>query len=92
MVEVTGAVATSGTYERGAHLIDPRSGRHLARAASATVCGPDLGTADALATALAVGGGEVLEILEDLEGYEGLTIGHDGARSSTTSFPFAHEG
>ena len=27
IVELTGAIATSGTYERGEHLIDPRSGR-----------------------------------------------------------------
>ncbi len=53
-VELTGAVATSGTYERGAHLIDPWSGKPAARVASATVTGPDLGLADALATALAV--------------------------------------
>ena len=30
IVELTGAIATSGTYERGAHLIDPRSGRPAA--------------------------------------------------------------
>ena len=55
IVELTGAIATSGTYERGEHLIDPRSGRPAARAASASVTGPDLGLADALATA--AGGG-----------------------------------
>ena len=56
IVELTGAIATSGSYERGNHLIDPHSGRRAARAASASVTGPDLGLADALATALAVAG------------------------------------
>ena len=52
----TGAIATSGTYERGAHLIDPHTRRPATRLASASVTGPDLGLADALATAVAVAG------------------------------------
>ena len=43
-----------GDLRRGEHLIDPWSGKPAARVASATVTGPDLGLADALATALAV--------------------------------------
>jgi thiamine biosynthesis lipoprotein ApbE len=54
------------------------------------VTGPDLGLADALATALAVGGDEVLTLLKDVEGYEGFTIGHDGAWKWTNGFPFVH--
>jgi thiamine biosynthesis lipoprotein len=46
-----GAVATSGAYERGPHIVDPRTGRPPAGALSVTVVGPDLGTADAYATA-----------------------------------------
>jgi thiamine biosynthesis lipoprotein len=45
------AVATSGAYERGAHIVDPRTGRPPRGVLSVTVCGPDLGTADAYATA-----------------------------------------
>lgn len=88
---VDGGIATSGTYERGAHLVDPVRGVHRTAVASATVCGGDLGLADALATALAVGGDAVLARIEDLGGYEALTIGHDGAWSHTSSFPFAPE-
>ena len=40
VVYLTGAIATSGTYERGHHLIDPHTGRAIARAASASVTGP----------------------------------------------------
>lgn len=45
------AVATSGAYERGAHVLDPHRGRPATGLLSATVVGDDLGTADAYATA-----------------------------------------
>ena len=51
-----GAIATSGTYERGAHIFDPASGTIAIGAKSATVIGPDGGLTDALATALMVEG------------------------------------
>lgn len=43
----SGAIATSGTYERGEHIRRVESGL-----ASVTVTGPSLGTSDALATAV----------------------------------------
>jgi len=92
VVYLTGAIATSGTYERGNHLIDPHTGRPAARAASASVTGPDLGLADALATALAVAGAPGLDMAEALDGYEALIIAPDGSRRWTQHFPFApHE-
>lgn len=51
-----GAIATSGTYERGAHITDPCTGVIAIGAKSATVLGPDGGLTDALATALMVTG------------------------------------
>lgn len=45
------AVATSGLYERGPHIVDPYTGRPAEALASVTVIGSDLGTADAYATA-----------------------------------------
>lgn len=92
VVEPPGAVATSGDYERGPHLIDPRTGEALARLASATVSGPDLGLADALATGLAVGGMAALPALAALEGYEALAIERDGRWRWTPGFPFADQG
>ena len=89
IVELTGAIATSGTYERGEHLIDPRSGRPAARAASASVTGPDLGLADALATALAVAGEPGLALIDGLDGYEALVINPDGSKQRTKRFPVA---
>ncbi len=45
------AVATSGAYERGPHILDPFTGRHATGLSSVTVVGSDLGTTDAYATA-----------------------------------------
>jgi len=53
---VDGAIATSGDYERGAHIHDPFTGTIAIGARSATVIGPDGGLCDALATALMVAG------------------------------------
>ena len=92
VVDLRGAIATSGTYERGDHLIDPFTGAPASAVASASVTGPDLGLADALATALCVGGDAVLPLIEGLADYEAFTIGHDGARRSSAHFPFAHSG
>jgi len=91
VVELRGAIATSGTYERGDHLINPRTRGRATAVASASVVGPDLGLADALATALCVGGDEVLARVEGLGGYEAFTIGYDDTRQSTSHFPFAHQ-
>lgn len=51
-----GAVATSGTAERGAHIVDPRTGAPATAIRSATVVAPDLVTADVWATAAVVAG------------------------------------
>ncbi len=52
----SGAVATSGTAARGAHLYDPVADVQVGRAGSSTVVGPTLLWADIWATALFVGG------------------------------------
>lgn len=51
-----GAVATSGTAERGAHLIDPLRGSPVAGLISATVVAQSLTLADAWATVAALAG------------------------------------
>jgi thiamine biosynthesis lipoprotein len=45
------AVATSGSYERGDHIVNPHTGRPPTGLRSLTVVGPRLATADAFATA-----------------------------------------
>ena len=90
VVAVEHAVATSGGYERGTHLVDPRTGQRTAGAvASASVTGPSLALADALATGLAVGGDEALDVIAGIDGYEGYMIALDGHEAATTGFPFA---
>ena len=51
--------------------------------------GPDLGLADALATAVAVAGEPGLALIDKLGGYEALIINSDGSRRGTKSFPIA---
>lgn len=81
------AVATSATYERGAHIIDPATGEPTADIASATVVGPDLGTADAFATAVFVMGEAGVDWIEDQPGYDAYVISHDGVTRWSRDFP-----
>lgn len=89
ILEVERCIATSGCYERGQHLVNPFDGSRPSGVASASVTGPSLTIADALATALAVGGGEVLAQIGALEGYEGYMIAADGEEASTDGIVFA---
>jgi FAD:protein FMN transferase len=82
------ALATSGTYERGPHLVDPHTGRPGARAASASVTGTDLGLVDALATALAVGGDDAFERITATGTTDAYLVRADGSERRTAGFPF----
>ena len=88
VVELRAALATSGTYERGAHLIDPRTGLPAETAASATVAGPSLAMCDALATGLAIGGSDAFAAGAALDGYEAYVIRADGSESATAGMVF----
>jgi FAD:protein FMN transferase len=77
------AVATSGAYERGRHIVDPRTGRAPQGVASVTVLGPDLAMADAYATAAFAMGVEGPAWTAGLDGYDALTILADGRVLST---------
>jgi thiamine biosynthesis lipoprotein len=81
------AVATSGAYERGAHIVDPRTGDPPEGVLSVTVLGPDLGTADAYATAAFAMGVDGPAWTAGLDGYEALTILSDGRVLSTRGVP-----
>ena len=78
---VDGSVATSGDYEKGAHVVDPHTGLIAIGARSATVIGPDGAICDALATALMVDGLDAQKWIgrEELAEYSFWTINrHDG--------------
>ena len=74
------AVATSGTAERGAHIIDPRTGRPVTAIASATVVGPSLTFADAYATAAAVLARDAVRWIDDRPDYAALLVTAEGDR------------
>ena len=88
VIDVTGplGVATSATYERGAHIIDPHSGQPTTELASVTIVGPDLTYADAYATAVFVMGIPGLDWLAKHPDYEGYAITHDAITVSTPGF------
>lgn len=71
------AIATSGAYERGEHIIDPRTGRAPDGLLSMTVVGPSLTYADAFATAAFVMGESGLHWIAGVDGYEALAITRD---------------
>jgi FAD:protein FMN transferase len=81
------AVATSGQYERGEHVLDPHTGAAPEGVLSVTVTGPVLGAADAYATAAFAMGREGPAWTASLDGYEALTILADGTVLSTQGFP-----
>jgi FAD:protein FMN transferase len=80
------AVATSGVAERGAHIIDPHTGRAAAGLASITVAGPRLTLADAYATAAFAMGAAARDWVESLDGYEAFAITPTGATWQTGGF------
>ena len=71
------AVATSGLYERGGHIRDPRTGRVPDDLLSMTVVGPTLALADAYATAAFAMGERGLEWIARQPGYGGLAMTRD---------------
>lgn len=77
------AIATSGDYVRGAHTIDPRTGRPLApHVASVSVLHDRAMLADAWATALTVLGPEAGAALAEREGLAARTLTREGAAMS----------
>ncbi len=76
VVQSNTAVATSGLYERGCHIVNPL-GAELG-AYAATVVGAPLYLADALATAVVAGGEQVLAKIAQQRQFRGLLVTVDG--------------
>ncbi|MGZ4357002.1 MAG: FAD:protein FMN transferase [Gaiellaceae bacterium] len=82
------AVATSGAYARGEHIVDPHTGRPPSGILSVTIVGRELATADAYATAAFAMGPELApHWTARLEGYEAMTILADETVFKTRGFP-----
>ena len=71
------AVATSGSYERGRHIVDARTGRPSGELLSLTIAGPRMTWADAYATAAFAMGTEGIGWVSEQPGYSvyGITAG-----------------
>lgn len=80
------AVATSGTYEKGAHILDPHTGLPREDLLSVTVVGPDLVEADVYATAAFAMGPAGLDFMESVRGYEAYAIDRNLVGRWTSGF------
>jgi thiamine biosynthesis lipoprotein len=69
-----GAVATSGNYERGAHIINPMTKKPARELLSVTVTGPDIIKADILATACFAMGPKAVEFMKSQAGYQAMIV------------------
>jgi thiamine biosynthesis lipoprotein len=68
------AIATSGTAERGAHIVNPFTARPATELASVTVTGTSLTRVDAYATAAFAMGAGAGAWLESMPGYDGFVV------------------
>jgi thiamine biosynthesis lipoprotein len=80
------AVATSGTAERGEHVIDPHTSRPPDALASLTLVGRHLTDVDAYATAAFAMGSAARDWVDRTSGIEGLGVTLDGATWRTDGF------
>jgi thiamine biosynthesis lipoprotein len=85
------ALATSGAYIRGEHIVDPHSGRAPSGVLSVSIAGPDLATADAFATAAFAMGEAGPSWTAMLRPFEAYTILADETTLVTPGFPLARE-
>ncbi|WP_063728830.1 FAD:protein FMN transferase [Streptomyces sp. RTd22] len=81
------AVATSGTAERGAHILDPHTGEPATALASLTLTGHGLTQTDAYATAAFAMGAGARAWTAALAGHEALGITTTGEIWHTPGFP-----
>lgn len=79
-------IATSGTYERGEHIYNPKDKRRDIEIVSITVIGPNIYEADRFATAAFAMGEKGIYFIEQLVGFEGYMIDLEGIATFTSGF------
>lgn len=81
------SLSTSGDYERGDHILDPRTGKSAAFCQSVTIIGKNMAETDALSTAVFVlGSGKGLELVETLPEIEALIVDRRGRIFRSSGF------
>ncbi len=87
VVRVSGeGVATSGTYIRGEHIYNPKTGKPANEIVSLTVIGPNIYEADRFATAAFAMGRESIAFIARQNGLEGYMIDKDKTATMTPGF------
>jgi thiamine biosynthesis lipoprotein len=81
------AVATSGTAERGAHIVNPVTGAAAGELASVTVVGRSLTRCDAYATAAFARGRGARRWIEGVPDHEALIVSAHGLVTQTAGLP-----
>jgi len=71
-------IATSGTYERGPHIYNPKTGKPADEIASLTVIGPNVYEADRFSTPAFVMGEDGVKFIAGLKGFEAYQVNKDG--------------
>ncbi|MCU1485153.1 MAG: thiamine biosynthesis protein [Actinomycetia bacterium] len=79
-------VATSGRYERGDHIVDPRTGRPATALTAVTVIGPCLAVADGRATGILALGDDAGRWMGEHPDIPVLTIADDETVTTTPAF------
>lgn len=79
-------VATSGIYERGTHISNPKTKKPADEIVSLTVIGPNILEADRFSTGAFPMGKEAINFIEKTKELEGYMIDKDGIGTSTSGF------
>lgn len=87
VLRLTGqGVATSGTYIRGSHIINPITHREATEITSLTVIGPNIYEADRFATAAFAMGEKGLAFIDSLAGFEAYQVDKNKIGRQTGGF------
>lgn len=81
------AIATSGNYERGEHIYNPKDHKLVSELMAVTIVGKDVVEADVLATACFAAGNGFRNILTKNKGYDFLVVDSDSKIFASSDMP-----